>query len=96
MSRPSITGSAGIRPPANATKVGSRSMEPATASQTVPGATLPGHQASIEGIQIGANLAHKPGKNRRGVDRIAPLRLRLEDLVVHRPIGFSALLSHTE
>jgi len=46
-SRPSITGSAGSLPPATATKVGKRSMVPATASLALLGAILPGHQAIV-------------------------------------------------
>ncbi len=46
-SRPSITGSAGTTPPAMLTAVGSKSMVPATASQTLPGAIFPGHHATV-------------------------------------------------
>ncbi len=73
MSRPSMTGSEGTVPPASVTNVGRRSIVPATASQTLPGAILPGHQARVGTRTPPSHVLPLPPRNGPALPPSAPL-----------------------
>src|SRR5689334_4140205 len=68
-----MTGSAGTLPPARVTKVGSRSIVPATALLTLFGAILPGHHASVGTRTPPSQVLPLPPRRGKALPPSAPL-----------------------